>query len=139
MGLVGKDVVVGTDVHVNSVLLMKGIQVETPANNNETTILLHGGGAIIAPVSPRKKIILAFPRSADGHVMFISFTQDIDCVVFTNGNFANQSTIGPQVKAGDSITLFYHQKADKWFKIGGSTTCQNCVPKSSEDESEQQD
>jgi hypothetical protein len=110
------------DLHVDGNFLLKGVAVVTPKEKQKVRIGTIAPGVIVAPVGPLKQTEVIFPpRVADGQVMFISFTQNVDNVVFTNAKFANGSSLGPKVKAGDSIALFYNEASDKWYKLTGGT------------------
>ena len=103
-------------------LLLKGVAVVNPKGGNKVKVGSIAPGVIIAPMAPLDEVTIIFPSVVkDGQVMFISFTQDVKNVIFTNATFANGSIIGPSVKAGDSITLFYHAKTDKWYKLSGGS------------------
>ena len=111
------------DISVTGNLLMKGVTVITPEKGTYVKIGLLSPGAIIAPLTALDQVTLMFPEhSTDGQLMFISFTQDVKQVFFTNSNFANASVLGPNVKAGDNVCLFYHGKTGKWYKLFGYTS-----------------
>jgi hypothetical protein len=79
-------------------------------------------GVIVAPFKPLEQATIVFPETnRDGQIMFISFTQDVGKVAFENGNFANQSSF-TSAKAGDSITLFYNEPSNKWYKLAGGSS-----------------
>lgn len=104
-------------------LILKGVAVVTPKTANKVMIGTIAPGVIVAPSAPLDEVTLMFPKKVnDGQVMFLSFTQDVKKVNFTNAKFANGSLLGPSVKAGDSITLFYNEKTDKWYKLSGGST-----------------
>jgi|SRR6478609_1363870 len=103
-------------------LTLKGVAVVNPKVGNKIKIGTIAPGVIVAPKGPLDEVTIIFPsKTTDGQVMFISFTQDVKNVIFTNAKFANGSVLGPTVKAGDSITLFYHGKTDKWYKLSGGS------------------
>src|SRR5690349_16586932 len=104
-----------SDLNVNGNFVMKGVVVVSPRSGNKIKIGAIGHGVIVAPNGPLNDVTVVFPEHPkDGQVMFISFTQDVRRVTFANGNFANKSTLGPVVKGGDSITLFFHGQTNKW-------------------------
>jgi hypothetical protein len=104
-------------------LILKGIAVIKPKTANKVKIGTIAPGVIVAPQGPLDEVTLVFPKKVvDGQVMFLSFTQDIKNVLFTNANFANGSLIGPSVKAGDSIALIYNAETNKWYKFSGGST-----------------
>lgn len=103
-------------------LILKGVTVVTPKTANKIKIGTLAG-VIIAPRTALDQVTIMFPqKKTDGQVMFLSFTQDVKSVTFTNAKFANGSLLGPSVKAGDSITLFYNAEMDKWYKLSGGST-----------------
>ena len=103
-------------------LLLKGVAVVNPKTANKVKIGTIAPGVIVAPKAPLDEVTMMFPMNVqDGQVMFLSFTQDVKKVNYTNANFANGSILGPSVQAGDSITLFYHAKTDKWYKLSGGS------------------
>ncbi len=117
------------DVRVHENFLLKGIIVVSPKGGNKIQMGAISPGVIVAPSTPLNELTIIFPiHPEDGQVMFLSFTQDIKKVIFVNGNFANQSTLGPTVKAGDSIMLFFHSKTNKWYKVLGTTNTTPATP-----------
>jgi len=101
---------------------MEGVAVVTPRNRNVVKVGTISPGVIVAPQSPLDEVTIIFPQSpTDGQIMFLSFTQPINSVHFTNASFANGSLLGPSVKAGDSITLFFNAKTGKWFRLSGGS------------------
>jgi len=108
------------DMNIAGNLMLKGVAVVSPKDKQKVRIGAIAPGVIVAPNGPLKEVTIIFPVNVgDGQVMFLSFTQDVDNLVFTNAKFANGSTLGPKVKAGDTITLFYHEATNKWFKLAG--------------------
>ena len=100
--------------------LLKGISVVSPKAGSTVTLGLASPGVIIAPTGSLAAATLVFPsHPQDGQVMYISFSQDVGKLSFTNGKFANTSLLGPSAAAGDSITLFYHEASGKWYKLSG--------------------
>lgn len=112
-----------SELSINGNFVLRGVAVVSPKSGNKVKIGAIGHGVIVAPNGPLNDVTVIFPEKAiDGQIMFISFTQDVKKVTFTNGNFANKSTLGPVVKAGDSITLFYHEATGKWYKLAGGSS-----------------
>ncbi len=112
-----------SDLNVTGSFVLKGVIIASPKSGTKAVVGAVSPGVIIAPHGPLTDCRIIFPeRVTDGQVMFISFTQDCKKCIFSNGNFANKSVLGPVVKAGDSITLFYHGATDKWYKLAGGTS-----------------
>lgn len=112
-----------SELNVGGNFVLKGVTVQSPTSSTKVVIGAVSPGVIIAPKQPLNDVRIVFPKHVtDGQVMFVSFTQDVKKCTFTNANFANKSTLGPTIKAGDSITLFYHAQTDKWYKLSGSST-----------------
>jgi hypothetical protein len=112
------ETVLTNELQITGNFVLKGVVVVTPKSGNRIKIGTVSPGVIIAPNGPLHDVTIIFPEQvSDGQIMFISFTQDVKRVHFTNGNFANKATLGPSVSAGDSITLFYHGDTGKWFKL----------------------
>lgn len=112
-----------SDLNVSGNFVLKGVAVVSPKSGNRIKIGAIAPGIIVAPMGPLEEVTVIFPQKVtDGQVMFISFTQNVKKVSFSNGKFAANSTIGPAVKGGDSITLFYHGASDKWYKLAGGTS-----------------
>lgn len=109
------------DLHVGGNIVLKGVAVVTPLSGNKIKLGSIAPGVIIAPKNSLTELEVLFPSNVtDGQLLFISFTQDVEKVVFKNAKFANKSQLGPSVKAGDSITLFYNENSDKWYKLMGT-------------------
>lgn len=101
-------------------LILKGLAVVNPKNQNKVMIGTIAPGVIIAPKQPLDEVTLLFPKNVqDGQVMYLSFTQDVAKIIFSGANFANASTIA-KAKAGDNLALVYHEKSNKWYKFSGS-------------------
>jgi hypothetical protein len=111
-----------SDLNVAGNLSLKGVAVVVPKSGNRIKIGTISPGLIVAPFTKLEEVDIIFPeKPVDGQIMFISFTQDVKKVTFSNSNFANKSTLGPVVKAGDSITLFFHSGTNKWYKLAGGS------------------
>lgn len=112
------------DLNVSGNVNLKGIKILTPkVASTPTKILIASPGCIIAPSTTLSDLTLIFPsKPNDGQIIYLSFTQDIKKVQFENGNFANKSTLGGNIIAGDTLQLLYNQESNKWYKIGGSST-----------------
>ena len=110
-------------LHVSGNLFLKGVKVVSPLNGQNVSLNIETGspGIIVAPSSPiDSNVNIVFPNLvSDGQLLFISFTQDMQNVTFSNANFANKSVLGPIVSAGDSVMLFYNGASSKWYKISG--------------------
>ena len=129
--LTASNVINTSDLNVAGKFVLKGVSVFSPRNSKRVKIPIMSPGMILAPYGPLEEAVFIFPESeivADGTVMYITVLQDIKKVSFTNGNFANMSQLGPYVKAGDSITLFYHKPSDKWYKLAGSNSNSGAAP-----------
>jgi hypothetical protein len=101
---------------------MKGVTVISPEESGRVTIQVVSPGVIIAPSGPIGEVTVIFPsQPADGQVVYVSITQPAKAVRFTNGVFANASTLSSPVAAGASITLFFHAATRKWYKLGGGS------------------
>lgn len=111
-----------SDLHLHGNLVLKGVAVVNPKSSQKVKIGTISPGVIIAPKTPLKEVDIIFPKSVtDGQIMFLSFTQDIGTVNFVNAKFANKSSLS-SVKAGDTLTLFYHEGTDKWYKLSGGSS-----------------
>ncbi|RKO94848.1 hypothetical protein BDK51DRAFT_34353 [Blyttiomyces helicus] len=111
------------DLNVFGAWVLKGINVVSPTTETYLIVNAAPPGVIIAPTSPLQEVVVKFPQNcADSTIIFVSFTQDVQNVVFSDGKFANKASIGPFVTAGDSITLFYNKSSNKWFKLSGSSS-----------------
>lgn len=109
-------------LHVSGNMVLKGVAIVSPKPGNKIRIGTVAPGVIIAPSGPLSEVTLLFPKNvADGQVMYLSFTQDVGNLIYSGANFANGSQLGPKVKAGDSITLLYDKKTDKWYKLAGGS------------------
>jgi hypothetical protein len=107
------------DISVGGNLFLKGVAVVNPNSTNKVKIGTIAPGVIVAPKAPINEVTLLFPKRVhDGQVMFLSFTQDIRKILYTNAKFAHGSKLD-SVKAGDSIMIFYHAQTDKWYKLSG--------------------
>lgn len=108
---------------VSGSLALKGITVVSPQSGTAVKINLVAPGVIVAPSGGLTEATLVFPsQPLDGQIVFISFTQNVGKVIFTNGKFANASTLGPVVSAGDSIVLYYNGDTSKWYKLSGTSS-----------------
>lgn len=109
-----------TSLNVSGNFVLKGVTIVTPLSGHKIKVGAIGTGVIIAPTTSLDEVTVLFPQnSVDGQIMFISFTQDVKNVIFANAVFANASLM-KTAKAGDSITLFFNQESNKWYKLGGS-------------------
>lgn len=115
------EVLSANNLDVTGSLNLKGITVVSPPSGSSVKLTLSAPGVIVAPSGGLAEVTLEFPaQPEDGQVMFVSFTQDVAKVKFVSGKFANVSTLGPLVSAGDSILLFYNSETGKWYKLSGS-------------------
>lgn len=109
-------------LQVGGSFVLKGISIVSPKPGTVVKVGLAAPGVIIAPSGSLTEATLIFPsRPVDGQIMYISFTQDVGKLTFTNGKFANTSLLGPSAKAGDNITLYFDEKTGKWYKLAGNT------------------
>ena len=100
-------------------LLLSGISVSSPSNGDTVTISDNACGVIIAPKGPLVgSVNLVFPQNPqDSQVLLISFTQDVQNLVIQDVIFANKSNPSGNIKAGDSVMLYYDMSSKKWYKL----------------------
>ena len=108
---------------VNNVFSLQGVGIESPRSGD--TVQVGSQGLIVAPVDTLGSLVVKMPDSAiDGQVLYLSFSQDIKKVSFVSTlNMANKSSV-TFVHAGDTLSLIFNEKLNKWFKLSGSNcTC----------------